>query len=74
MKHGDIRARYHAIADRLSARGYRVIIGCAKGGFWVRNPDITKPPFVDTHSFVAFRKAKAMCSDINPGQHGGHDE
>ena len=38
--------------------GYRVIIGYGKGGFWVRNPDMTRPPFVDGNSFIAFRKAK----------------
>jgi hypothetical protein len=44
----------------MTARGYRVIVGYGKGGFWVRNPDMTKPPFADEHSFIAFRKAKVL--------------
>ena len=52
--------QYHAVARRMCERGYRVIIGHGKGGFWVRNPDMTRPPFADRHSFVSFRKAKLL--------------
>ena len=55
-----ISAEHHAIARRMIARGYRVIVGYGKGGFWVRNPDMTRPPFADEHSFIAFRKAKVL--------------
>ena len=52
--------QYHAVARRLCERGYRVIIGVGKGGFWVRNPDMSIPAFADRHSFVSFRKAKLL--------------
>jgi hypothetical protein len=55
-----ISAEHHAIARRMTARGYRVIVGYGKGGFWVRNPDMTRPPFADEHSFLSFRKAKVL--------------
>ena len=60
MTHNTLSAEHHAIARCLSARGYRVVIGYGKGGFWVRNPDMTKPPFVDGNSFIAFRAAKLL--------------
>lgn len=55
-----LSAEHHAIARRMVARGYRVIVGYGQGGSWVRNPDITRPPFTDEHSFLAFRKAKVL--------------
>lgn len=55
-----ISAEHHAIARRMAARGYRVIVGYTKGGFWVRNPDMTRPPFADQNGFIAFRKAKSL--------------
>jgi hypothetical protein len=60
MTRDTLSAEHHAIARCLSAHGYRVIIGYGKGGFWVRNPDMTKPPFVDGNSFIAFRAAKLL--------------
>ncbi len=60
MTRDTLNAEHHAIARRLAARGYRVIIGYGKGGFWVRNPDMTRPPFVDGNSFIAFRKANLL--------------
>ena len=60
MTHDSLSAEHHAIARRMAERGYRVIVGYRKGGFWVRNPDMTKPPFVNEHSFIAFRKAKVL--------------
>jgi hypothetical protein len=60
MTHDRLSAEHHAIARRIAARGFRVIIGYTKGGFWVRNPDMTKPPFADENSFIAFRKAKVL--------------
>jgi hypothetical protein len=55
-----LSAAHHAVARRMAERGYRVIIGYDKGGFWVRNPDMTKPPFADHNSFISFRKAKVL--------------
>ena len=49
------------LVRRLTAQGYRVIAGEAKGGLWVRNPDMTKPPFVDGNSFVSFARARKLC-------------
>jgi hypothetical protein len=60
MTHDSLSAEHHAIARRMTARGYRVIVGYGKGGFWVRNPDMTRPPFADEHSFLSFRKAKML--------------
>ena len=60
MTHDTLSAEHHAIARRMAARGYRLIIGYGKGGFWVRNPDMTKPAFVDDRSFISFRKAKVL--------------
>jgi hypothetical protein len=54
------RAHYHAVARRMAERGYRVIIGSGKGGFWVRNPDMTKPPFADEHGFVSIARARML--------------
>jgi hypothetical protein len=58
MTHETTSSERHVIAQRMAGRGYRVAIGNA--GFWVRNPDMTKPPFVDQHSFVSFGKAKVL--------------
>jgi hypothetical protein len=60
MKHDTISPEYQAIARRLAACGYRVIIGYGKGGFWVRNPDLTRPPFADEHSFLSFARANVL--------------
>jgi hypothetical protein len=60
MTRDSLSAEYHAVARRLAGRGYRVIIGYGQGGFWVRNPDMTKPPFADHKSFVSFREAKKL--------------
>ena len=60
MMHDAISAEHHAVARRMAERGYRVIIGYGKGGFWVRNPDMTRPPFADHNSFISFRKAKML--------------
>ena len=60
MTQDRLSAEHHAIARRMAARGFRVIIGYTKGGFWVRNPDMTRPPFVNEHSFISFRKAKVL--------------
>ena len=56
-------AEYHTVALRRADRGFRVIIGYGKGGFWVRNPDMTKPACADENSFVSFRKAKVLFTD-----------
>jgi hypothetical protein len=60
MTHDTLSAEHHAIARRIAERGFRVIIGYGKGGFWVRNPDMTKPPFVDDRSFISFARAKVL--------------
>ncbi len=60
MTHDRLSAEHHAVARRMAERGYRVIIGYGKGGFWVRNPDMTKPAFADGNSFVSIRKAKVL--------------
>jgi hypothetical protein len=60
MTHDALSAEHHAVARRMAERGYLVIIGYGKGGFWVRNPDMTKPTFVDDRSFVSFRKANLL--------------
>jgi len=52
--------QYAAVARALARSGYRVIIGYGKGGFWVRNPDMTRPFFVDKNSFIGFAKAKRL--------------
>lgn len=51
---------YLTIAQTLTRCGYRVINGCGKGGFWVRNPDMTRPIFVDKNSFIRFAEAKRL--------------
>lgn len=63
MTRDRLGAEYHAIARRLAERGYRVIIGYGKGGFWVRNPDMTKPAFADHNSFLSFRQAKLLFTE-----------
>jgi hypothetical protein len=63
MTRDSLGAEYHAVARRLAGRGFRVIIGYGKGGFWVRNPDMTKPAFADHNSFLPFRKAKVLFTD-----------
>jgi hypothetical protein len=60
MTQDRLSAEYHAVARRIADRGYRIVIGYGKGGFWVRNPDMTKPPFADHNSFVSFRRAKLL--------------
>jgi hypothetical protein len=60
MTHDRISPEYHAVARPLAGRGFRVIIGYGKGGFWVRNPDMTRPAFADENSFVSFREAKVL--------------
>lgn len=52
------------LVRRLSAQGYRVIAGEGKGGLWVRNRDMTKPPFVDDNSFVSFAWARKLCEKL----------
>jgi hypothetical protein len=53
-------AEHHALARRMADKGFRVIIGYGRGGFWVRNPDMSIPPFADHRSFVSFRKARLL--------------
>lgn len=60
MTPDSLSADHHAVARRMAERGYRVIIGYGKGGFWVRNPDMTRPPFVDHNGFLAFREARKL--------------
>lgn len=60
MTHDRITPEYHAVARRLAGRGYRVIIDYGRGGFWVRNPDMTRPAFVDHDGFLSFREAKKL--------------
>jgi len=60
MTRDTLSAEHQAVARRMTERGYRIVIGYGKGGFWVRNPDTTKPPFVDHNSFISFRKAKML--------------
>jgi hypothetical protein len=60
MTRDSLSAEHHAVARRMAERGYRVIIGYGKGGFWVRNPDMTKPAFADANSFISFRKARML--------------
>lgn len=55
-----LSAEHHAVARRMAGRGYRVIVGYGKGGFWVRNPDMTRASFADHNSFVSFQRAKAL--------------
>ncbi len=60
MTHDTLNAEHHAVARRIAARGYQVIIGYGKGGFWVRNPDMTEPAFPDHNSFISFARTKAL--------------
>ena len=60
MTQDRLSAEHHAVARRMSDRGFRVIVGYGKGGFWVRNPDMTKPAFTDHNSFISFRKAMML--------------
>ena len=57
------RAECRALARRMASLGYRVIAGVDKGGFWVRNPDMSRPPFVDENSFVPLRRARQLFGD-----------
>jgi hypothetical protein len=66
MTRDTLSAEHHAVARRLAERGFRIIIGYGKGGFWVRNPDMTKPPFVDHNSFISCRKAKMLFLPDSP--------
>ena len=60
MTHDTISAEYHALARRMSGLGYRVIVGYGKGGFWVRNPDMTKPAFADDRGFISIARARML--------------
>ena len=60
MTPDSLSADHHAVARRMAERGYRVVIGYGKGGFWVRNPDMTKPAFVDHNGFLPFREARKL--------------
>ena len=60
MTHESLSPEDHAVARRMAERGLRVKIGYGQGGFWVRNPDMTRPAFADENSFVSFRKAKVL--------------
>jgi hypothetical protein len=60
MTRDSVSPEYHVVARRIAERGYRVIIGYGKGGFWVRNPDMTKPAFAVHNSFVSFKQAKVL--------------
>ena len=60
MTPDSLSAEHHAVACRIAERGFRIIIGNGKGGFWVRNPDMTRPPFVDHNSFISFARAKVL--------------
>ena len=60
LTHDRISAEHHAVARRMAERGLRVKIGYGQGGFWVRNPDMTRPAFADHNSFVSFREAKKL--------------
>ena len=60
MMHDRLSAEHQAVAHRMAERGYRIVIGYGKGGFWVRNPDMTKPAFADQNSFISFRKARML--------------
>jgi hypothetical protein len=60
MTRDSLSAEDHAVARRLADRGFRVKIGYGQGGFWVRNPDMTRPAFAGEDSFVSFRKAKVL--------------
>jgi hypothetical protein len=51
---------HHVLARLLADKGYRVILGRGKDGLWVRNPDMTRPPFTDANSFISFAKAKVL--------------
>jgi hypothetical protein len=66
MTHNTLSAEHHAVARRMAERGYRIVIGYGKGGFWVRNPDMTRPPFVDHNSFISFRNAKMLFLSDRP--------
>lgn len=52
--------QYEAVCESLRAQGFHAINGHGKGGLWVRNPDMTKPPFVDENCFISFSKAKRL--------------
>jgi hypothetical protein len=60
MTHDTSSAESHTIARRMAEQGYRVVFGYGKGGYWVRNPDMTRPDFVDGNSFIGFRKARVL--------------
>jgi hypothetical protein len=61
MTHDRVSAEHHAVARALAARGYRVIIGYGKGGFWVRHADMSRPSFADATCFVSFARARKLC-------------
>ena len=60
MTHETLSPEDHAVARRMAGCGLRVKIGYGQGGFWVRNPDMTKPAFADYNSFISFRKAEVL--------------
>ncbi len=64
-----LSAEHHAVARTLVARGYRVIIGYRKGGFWVRHADMSRPPFADATCFVSFARGKLCENDNNLFHH-----
>jgi hypothetical protein len=49
------------LGRRLADQGYLVIVGWSNGCLWVRNADMTNPPFVDDESFVSFARARKLC-------------
>jgi hypothetical protein len=69
--HSSPRERYRILAGRIRAAGYLVIDGYGKGGFWVRNPDMTKPPFVDGNSFIRYTRAEKLFGHSEAPPHGG---
>jgi hypothetical protein len=68
--HPSPRERYRILARRIRAAGYLVIAGHGKGGFWVRNPDMTRPPFVDGNSFIGYTRAEKLFGH-SEAAHGG---
>ena len=62
MSTTDRKANYLAITKAIQAQGFQVIEGYGKGGFWVRNPDMSKPIFVNENSFLPYANAKKLFS------------
>ena len=59
MSEPDLTAE--GLARRLANQGYLVIVGWSIGCLWVRNADMTNPPFVDEEGFVSFAHARKLC-------------